>query len=284
MNLTHLDLSVNIVHPKMDSKTFEKQTNFEELLLSNMRIYNFTVQIGHMTKLKYLDISSNNIKCLSQNTTEDLKNINSKSMGILEVNLQNNALQCSCDCYSFLKWYKYTDIEFTGKNNLYCVFGKKRFRFSNINKVLMILDASCFPRTWFNNMVGFEVTVYIIITIFVLYKRHKYRIYFVYLKCRMSLLSKMVAEEVKEFHAFISYADPDRQWVKKKLITNLEKRRKLKLLVASRDFKPGKLISANINDAITTSSKTVFVISKSFLRSSWCLEEFSMALTVSEII
>ena len=60
------------------------------------------------------------------------------------------------------------------------------------------------------------------------------------------------------------------------------KRRKLKLFVASRDFEPGKLITANINSAITTSAKTVFVISKSFLRSSWCLEEFSMALTVSE--
>ena len=92
----------------------------------------------------------------------------------------------------------------------------------------------------------------------------------------------MVAEDVKQFHAFISYASQDRQWVKKRLIKNLEKGRKLKLLVASRDFEPGKLVTANIHDAITTSAKMVLVISKSFLNSSWCLEEFSMALTVSE--
>ena len=282
MNLTKLDLSVNILYPEMNSKTFENQTNLEELFLSSMRIHNFTVGIGHMTKLKYLDVSSHNIKCLSQNTKKDLKKIHSKSMGILQVNLQNNPLQCSCDCYSFFKWYQSTTIKFTGKEHLYCTLKKKRYKLSNINKILIILDAYCFPRVWLNNMIGVEVTVNIIITIFALFRRHKYRIYFFYLKCRMSLLSKIVAEEVKQFHAFISYATPDRQWVKTRLIKNLEKRRKLKLLVASRDFEPGKLITANIHDAITTCSKTVFVISKSFLRSSWCLEEFSMALTVSK--
>ena len=95
------------------------------------------------------------------------------------------------------------------------------------------------------------------------------------------MISKIAVDDVKSFHAFIPYATPDRQWVKKRLIKNLEGRRKLKLLVASRDFEAGKLITANIHSAITTSAKTVFVISKSFLRSSWCLEEFSMALTVS---
>ena len=282
LNLTNLDLSGNILDPEMNSKTFENQKHLQELLLSNMRIHNFTVKIGHMTKLRYLDLSSNNIKCLSQNTTKELKNIDSKSVGILQVNLQNNPLQCSCDCYSFYNWYKSTGIKFTGNINLYCTLKKKRYKLSNINKILMILDASCFPRAWLNNMIAVEVTACFIITIFALYKRHKHRIYFFYLKCRMSLLSKIVAEEVKQFHAFISYASPDRQWVKKRLIKNLEKRRKLKLLVASRDFEPGKLITANILDAITTSSKTVFVISKSFMKSSWCLEEFSMALTVSE--
>ena len=282
LNLTKLVLSGNELNWEMNPKTFENQTNLEELLLSNTRMQTFTSEIGHMTKLRYLDLSSNNIKCLSENTTMALKNLKSKSIGILQVNLENNPLQCSCECYSFLKWYKYTDIEFTGKNNLYCMSGKNIFKLSNISKVLMILDAACFPRTWLNVMIGIEVTTCIIITIFSIYERYKYRIYFFYLRCRVLLLSKIVAEDVKQFHAFISYASPDRQWVKKKLIKNLEKTRKLKLLVASRDFEPGKLITVNIHSAITTSSKTVFVISKSFLKSCWCLEEFSMALTVSK--
>ena len=281
-NLTKLDLSENELDQETNPKTFENQTYLEELLLSKTRLQNFTIEIGHLTKLKYLDISSNNIKCLSENTTKELKKLKYKSREILQINLQNNPLQCSCDCYSFLKWYKYTDIKFIGKNNLYCVSGKKTFKLSNISKVLIILEALCYPRIWFNIIIAVQVTVCFIITIFALCKRHKYKIYFFYLKCRISLLSKLAAEEVKQFHAFISYASPDRQWVKRRLIKNLEQRRKLKLFVASRDFEPGKLITANIHDAITISSKTVFLISKSFLKSSWCLEEFSMALTVKK--
>ena len=284
LNLTKLDLSGNELDWEMNIKTFGNQYTLEELMLSNMRINNFTAEIGNMTKLRYLDISSNNIKCLSQNTTKEMKNLNAKLLGNLEVNLQNNPLQCSCECYSFLKWYKSTRITFTGKNNLYCTLGKKRFKLSNISQILIILEASCYPKTWFRIIVGAQLTVYFAITLFALYKRHQYRIYFFYLKCRILLLSKMVAEDVKQFHAFISYASPDRQWVKKRLIKNLEKRRKLKLFVASRNFEPGKLITANIHSAITTSAKTIFVISKSFLKSEWCLEEFSMALTVSEKI
>ena len=111
--------------------------------------------------------------------------------------------------------------------------------------------------------------------------RHKYRLYFLYLQLRIMVISRLIAEVTKLFHAFISYVEQGRQWIKKRLIKNLEERRQLKLFVASRDFEPGKMISANIPSAITTSNKTVFVISKSFLKSSWCLEEFSMALTVS---
>ena len=151
-----------------------------------------------------------------------------------------------------------------------------------MDKIFVVLDEICFPRTWLHITVGVQFTVFFLITIFTLVRRHKYRIYFFYLKCRISVLSRIIEEEVKPFHAFISYASQDRRWVKERLIKYLEKRRNLKLFVASRDFIAGKLITANIHSAITTSAKTVFVISNSFLKSEWCLEEFSMALTVSE--
>ena len=51
---------------------------------------------------------------------------------------------------------------------------------------------------------------------------HKYRIYFLYLQLRISVVSKLTIEDVKSYHAFVSYAEQDRQWIKKKLIKNLE--------------------------------------------------------------
>ena len=66
----------------------------------------------------------------------------------------------------------------------------------------------------------------------------------------------------------------------KRLLRNLEQRMNLKLHAASRDFEVSRLIHDNIWRAINRSVKTVFVISKNFLRSDWCLEEFAMALHV----
>ena len=198
------------------------------------------------------------------------------------MNLNHNPLQCNCQYYPFLKWLKFTKISFE-QTNLTCTLDKVRYNLStSLNEVTLILEGICFPRTCFHIIIGVQLTVIFLITTFTILRRYKFRLYFLYLQLRTILISKIVVmEEVKTFHAFISYASPDRRWVKERLLKNLEDKRKLKLFVASRNFEVEKLISANIYDAITSSTKTVFLISKSFLKSSWCLEEFSMALTVS---
>ena len=57
-NLTKLDLSGNELDWEMNPKTFEHQNNLEGLLLSENKMQKFTIEIGHMVNLKYLDISS----------------------------------------------------------------------------------------------------------------------------------------------------------------------------------------------------------------------------------
>ena len=56
LNLTRLDVSDNELDWEIHSKRLE--INIKELLLLHMRMYSFTVEIGHMTKLRYQDISS----------------------------------------------------------------------------------------------------------------------------------------------------------------------------------------------------------------------------------
>ena len=289
-NLTKLDLSGNMINNNLLFNSFEQQKLLEELYISKMGLKTLRTKINHMKRLKYLDISFNNLQCLSKQAMVELSNLSSIqkhsfNKTILRINLNNNPLQCSCQCYPFLKWLKATKISFE-QGNLTCTLDEVRYNLSiSLNEVISNLEQMCFPRTWFHTIIGTELTVIFMLTILTMLQRYKYRLYFLYLQLWTLLISKIVVvEDVKPFHAFISYASPDRQWVKKRLIKNLEERRKLKLLVASRDFEAGKLITANIHSAITTSAKTVFVISKSFLKSEWCLEEFSMALTVSENI
>ena len=287
-NLTKLDLSGNMINNNLLFDSFEKQNLLEELHISKMGLKNLTIKISHMKKLKYLDISFNNLQCLGKQAMMELSNLSSfqkhsYNKTILNVNLNNNPLSCSCQCYPFLKWLKATEISFE-QSNLTCTLDEVRYNLSTaLNEVISTLEGICFPYIWFHAIIGVELTVICLIIILTMLRRHKFRLYFLYLQLWTMLISKIVVvEDVKSFHAFISYASPDRKWVKKRLIKNLEERRKLKLLVASRDFEAGKLITANIHSAITTSAKTVFVISKSFLKSEWCLEEFSMALTVSK--
>ena len=286
-NLTKLDLSGNMINNNLLFDSFENQKLLEELYISKMGFKNLPIKISQMERLKYLDISFNNLECFSREVMIELSNLSSIQQQIynktvFKVNLNNNPLRCNCKCYPFLKWLKATKISFE-QSNLTCTLDEVTYNLStSLNEVTLILEEICFPHTWFHVIVGAQLTVIFFIITLAMLRRHKFRLYFLYLQLRTLLISKIAVDDVKTFHAFISYATPDRQWVKKRLIKNLEKRRKLKLLVASRDFEAGKLITANIHSAITTSAKTVFLISKSFLRSSWCLEEFSMVLAVSE--
>ena len=240
-NLTKLDLSGNIINSNLHFDSFEKQNLLEELYISKMGLKKFTTKISHMIRLKYLDISFNNLQCLSKQAMVELSNLSSiqnkrYNKTILRVNLNNNPLQCSCQCYPFLKWLKATEISFE-QSNLTCTLDEVRYNLSTaLNEVISTLEGICFPHIWFHAIIGVELTmIYLIFTLTML-RRHKFRLYFLYLQLRTMLISKIAVDDVKSFHAFISYASPDRQWVKKRLIRNLEETRKLKTLGSKSRF------------------------------------------------
>ena len=155
-NLTKLDLSGNVLETDLKYRSFENQKHIEELYLSNMKMSNLTVQLNHMTKLRRLDLSFNSLQCLN-------KKINGR-VERLVVNLQSNPLQCHCQCYPFLKWLQSVDIIFTGKNNLSCTLGTISYNFSDMDKIFVVLDEICFPRTWLHVTVGVQLTVLFLIT------------------------------------------------------------------------------------------------------------------------
>ncbi|GIY98304.1 protein toll [Caerostris extrusa] len=82
----------------------------------------------------------------------------------------------------------------------------------------------------------------------------------------------------KEFDAFISFSHEDEDIVIPELIEQIEARDpKVKLFLHYKHFFPGELIQLNIMRAIQVSKRTVFVLSKSFLESEWCMFEFRVA-------
>ncbi|XP_070191959.1 uncharacterized protein [Littorina saxatilis] len=87
----------------------------------------------------------------------------------------------------------------------------------------------------------------------------------------------------KVFDAFVAYAHQDSDWVLGSLLKRLEEPSNargcgpVKLCIHQRDFVVGKPIIDNIIDSIAASRHTIIVLSKSFAKSSWAMEELQQA-------
>ncbi|XP_029948770.1 toll-like receptor 2 [Salarias fasciatus] len=77
-----------------------------------------------------------------------------------------------------------------------------------------------------------------------------------------------------QYDAFVSYSDMDSAWVETHLVPELEQSHPpVRLCLHKRDFLPGGWILDNIMDAIEKSHRTLFVLSRHFVRSEWCVYE-----------
>ncbi|XP_044286867.1 toll-like receptor 2 [Varanus komodoensis] len=80
------------------------------------------------------------------------------------------------------------------------------------------------------------------------------------------------------YDAFVSYSEEDSAWVEDVMVQELEQANPpFKLCLHKRDFQPGKWIVDNIIDSIEKSNKTLFVLSKSFVKSEWCKYELDFS-------
>ncbi|XP_024139373.1 toll-like receptor 1 isoform X2 [Oryzias melastigma] len=78
------------------------------------------------------------------------------------------------------------------------------------------------------------------------------------------------------YHAFISYSHQDSDWVDSQLVPSLEGNG-FSLCIHERDFVPGEWILDNIINCVESSYKTLFVLSKHFVKSEWCNYELFFA-------
>ena len=84
-------------------------------------------------------------------------------------------------------------------------------------------------------------------------------------------------ETTFEKDVFVSYAREDAGFVRHKVVEQLENVGNISLLVHDRDFQAGQYIGDNIMKAITTTRRTLVILTKSYIRSKWCMYEMNMA-------
>ncbi|KAK6187430.1 hypothetical protein SNE40_005461 [Patella caerulea] len=82
-----------------------------------------------------------------------------------------------------------------------------------------------------------------------------------------------------DYDFFIVHSSRDQNWVKFSLLYHLEIIRNFKGLIDIRDFKPGKTILENIEEAIRHSYKVILYITGNFTESDWCNHEAQTAIS-----
>ena len=287
-NLTKLDLSENIIETTLKASSFPGQSKMQELYLSEMGLDEWSVNISHMEHLRLLDISGNKIQFLGKGAIRDLEHIKYQQIRkynktVLRVDMSNNDLQCNCEALEFLDFLRMTKTMFVNPDKYLCTKSNgETIELKYIEAIFNELLATCTPMIWFYMEVALEITVFLVITISSTAKRYKYHLLFAYMGLRVWFAGKQ-RTKAYPYDAFISYCESEKEWVQKRLVKNLQGKRKAKLVTAM-NFVAGRDITENISNAIKMSRKVVFVVSNKFLKSHWCLKEFSMALNVSRIV
>lgn len=278
--LNNIDISGNGLN-SLHVSFFESQYNsLSSLILSRNFLDDIPIQISRFENLTSLDLRNNRIYYLKEKTTNELDELYKRSGKRLHLYLDQNLFECNCNSVRFLKWLYETSIYLDNGRNYSCLDmdGSHKttfYAFQNINSIIM----KCEDQDWLiaSACLAFIMTLFIIISSL----GYKYRItihyWYLMVRRRYRLYSKLVESQDYKYHAFVAYHHDNYSWVCGPLITYLENEKQLKLCIHDRDFALGQYIADNIFDAISDSRKVILVVNKSFFESNWCEYELDMA-------
>ncbi|XP_062597085.1 toll-like receptor 4 [Saccostrea cucullata] len=265
----------------LPSKIFQGFSELTHINLASNTLDFFNVSISHLHELVSIDLSSNQLSGLSEETRASLNKI-SESRKIF-INLVRNPLQCSCKNLNFLSWMEHSKgIKFLHFKNYTCVFQNATLvTFRNFTWLLKEVEKECASFTLAIAMISALLLVLITIIMSKIFHRYRWKIRYLYYVAKGNRRNKMTPYDKKKhckyhFDAFISYAEEENKFVRE-LVAYLEENFKLRLCIHHRDFIPGTDIADNITNAIHNSKRTVGVLTSSFIKSYWCNFELNMA-------
>ncbi|KAF7989522.1 hypothetical protein HCN44_008196 [Aphidius gifuensis] len=116
----------------------------------------------------------------------------------------------------------------------------------------------------------------VVIVIYHFY-HHEIKIWLYDKKLCLWWVTEYEVEKSKNYDAFISYSDKDRDFVINNLINKLENGGQYKLCVHYRDWPAGEWIPDQVIRSVINSKRTVVILSKNFLSSEWAKLEFRTA-------
>ena len=283
-DLVYLELS----HNKIDilhKESFKNLNKLSFLNLSHNQIQHLDDQFENLTSLEHVDTSYNALARIPTRLLSVLERnmkINHSLKGI--INMVGNPFQCSCTLLSEITRIQMSTVQVISLNSnhdhLSCFLQNgTRIPFSKVREQL---SSSCHVSYELTPVV-FLTFVYplclIVISLSTCGYRYRWWVKYAWYTVLHLFYKKEQERTDFTFDAFISYCSEDEDWVRRKLVANLEQENnKYNLCLHYRHFLPGRNITDNIVAAVQTSRKTVLVVTKKYLRSGWCDFETRFAL------
>ena len=234
-----------------------------------------TFDLSECFSLKILDLSNNTIKGINEKTMAAIDKITPD----FKVDLSKNIFQCTCQSLPYLHWMLKNNHRFLRSQTYQCLLDGKVVSLSSLKYTIQLLTKNCTSYTVLITLVAIGVCIVSMLSIIGIAYRFRWRLRYIYYMTRSKYKRYKALENEGEYkyNAFISYAQDANNFVEEECIPNLETIGRLKICVHHRDFQPGEDILQNMTNAIHESRKTIFIVTRSFLESEFCMWEFNIA-------
>ena len=199
------------------------------------------------------------------------KAISSLKFSRTVLDIRDNPLSCDCDSRWLKSWLTSVSGNLQNPNGILC----NEPPWLN-GKSILALEEEEFcrgPPYTINDIL--EITIpsiggVILLNFLLVYLTKKYRIQiYKYVKLHPFDRDECIGEDV-DYDAFLSCSSKD---IELGILQLLEKEG-CKVCYHENDFTPGGTISENIINAIAKSKRTICVLTRNFIESGWCMEEF----------
>ena len=279
-----LDLANNNIR-SLPENVFKHQTKLAYLNLSMNSLRSFDISINIMLNLNLLDLSSNLFQYLDLYALQSISHHTR-----LSIDLSNNPLLCDCQSLEFLYWAWENKNILLNFDHYECIFLEHRVQASGGNNelknftylydtILPKLAISCRSREWIMySFFAFLLCILAIIISTVAY-RHRWEIKFFFMRFRYrhsNYMQMMLDSEYYEYAAFVSFDVADLDWVENYLKPQIDSP-DCRLYLYTEHFGIGESIEMNVQRALEVTRKTILLLSRSSIRSQWCLFEARMA-------
>ncbi|KAF5894771.1 toll-like receptor 13, partial [Clarias magur] len=284
MDLTDLNQLVNLKSLILFNVDLSRQSGLDVIFrnLSNLEYLCISVcsvpllekyLIRDLKSLKVMFLQADNVFSVMENFVEPLKNLR-------YLILKDALLHCSCDNAWITNWAKYVqNVQVNFRDS-----ALERLQCITVDETKFLrkyAQENCLFNVDFLLFVSTSLGLVLFMLVVLLHQlAGDYLLAFFHI-ARAWVEEAMRANRKGHYHfdVFVSYSGKDERWVMDELLPNLGKRGppSLKLCLHSRDFELGKDIVENITDSLYRSRHTLCLVSRNYLRSTWCSLEMRLA-------